>query len=76
MKERSDSILNNLILVGRVVEDAKLITLETGVKVSNFVLAVQRPFKNEKMNMKQILFLFNYGMQLPISPMIIVQKVQ
>lgn len=48
VKERSDSILNNLILVGRVVEDAKLITLETGVKVSNFVLAVQRPFKNEK----------------------------
>ncbi len=39
--------MNNVILVGRVVEDPKLTELETGYKVSNFVLAVQRPFRNE-----------------------------
>ena len=40
-------MLNNVVIVGRVVEDTKLVTIETGVKVANFVLAVQRPFKNE-----------------------------
>ena len=40
-------MINNLILVGRVVEDPKLVTLEAGYKVANFVLAVQRPFRNE-----------------------------
>lgn len=39
-------MLNNLILVGRIVEDAKIVTLETGQKVTNIRLAVQRPFKN------------------------------
>ncbi len=41
-------MLNNVILVGRVVEDPKVITLDNGIKVSNIVLAVQRPFKNEE----------------------------
>lgn len=40
-------MINNVILVGRVVEDPKLITLDTGYKVSHLVLAVQRPFRNE-----------------------------
>lgn len=40
-------MINNVILVGRVVEDPKLITLETGYKVAHLVLAVQRPFRNE-----------------------------
>lgn len=39
--------MNNVILVGRVVDDPKLVELENGNKVSNFVLAVQRPFRNE-----------------------------
>lgn len=39
--------MNNVILVGRVVEDPKMVELDTGYKVSNFVLAVQRPFRNE-----------------------------
>lgn len=41
-------MLNNLILVGRVVEDAKITTLDSGLKVANVTLAVQRPFKNEE----------------------------
>lgn len=40
-------MMNNVILVGRVVDDPKLVELENGNKVSNFVLAVQRPFRNE-----------------------------
>lgn len=39
--------MNNLVLVGRVVEDAKMTTLDSGLKVTNVTLAVQRPFKNE-----------------------------
>lgn len=39
--------MNNVVLVGRVVDDPKLVELDTGFKVSNFVLAVQRPFRNE-----------------------------
>ena len=40
-------MMNNLVLVGRVVEDAKITTLDSGLKVTNVTLAVQRPFKNE-----------------------------
>lgn len=40
-------MMNNVVLVGRVVDDPKLVELEAGYKVSNFVLAVQRPFRNE-----------------------------
>jgi len=40
-------MLNNVILVGRVVEDPKIILLDTGYKVANLILAVQRPFRNE-----------------------------
>ena len=41
-------MLNNLILVGRIVDDVKIATIESGQKVANFTLAVQRPFKNEE----------------------------
>ena len=40
-------MMNNVVLVGRVVDDPKLVEVDTGFKVSNFVLAVQRPFRNE-----------------------------
>lgn len=40
-------MLNNVVLVGRVVEEPQLVTLETGYKVANLVVAVQRPFRNE-----------------------------
>ncbi len=40
-------MLNNVILVGRCVDEPKLVTLDNGNKVSNIVLAVQKPFRNE-----------------------------
>ena len=40
-------MLNNLILVGRIVDDVKMTIIDSGQKVANFTLAVQRPFKNE-----------------------------
>ena len=40
-------MLNNVILVGRVVEEPELKVLEGGYKVANFVLAIQKPFRNE-----------------------------
>lgn len=46
-REEVKEMMNNVILVGRVVDDPKLVELENGNKVSNFVLAVQRPFRNE-----------------------------
>ena len=41
-------MLNNLILVGRMVDDPKVKTFDDGIKVCNFVLAVDRPFKNQE----------------------------
>lgn len=41
-------MLNNLILVGRMVDDPKVKVFDDGVKVCNFVLAVDRPFKNQE----------------------------
>ena len=40
-------MLNNLVLVGRVCNDLKLITTDNGYKVTNITLAVQRPFKSQ-----------------------------
>ena len=40
-------MLNNVILVGRVVEDPELKVLDTGHKVTNIMLAIQKPFRNE-----------------------------
>jgi len=33
--------------VGRIVDDVKMTIIDSGQKVANFTLAVQRPFKNE-----------------------------
>lgn len=40
-------MLNQVVLVGRVVRDAEAQTLEDGRKVLTFTLACQRPFKNQ-----------------------------
>lgn len=40
-------MLNNVILVGRMVDDPKLVTLDSGYRVTNMVMAVQKPFRNE-----------------------------
>jgi single-strand DNA-binding protein len=40
-------MLNNVILIGRTVEDLKLITTESGLKTCKMVLACQRAFKNQ-----------------------------
>ena len=39
-------MLNQSILVGRIVRDPEIKELETGTKVTNITLAVSRPFKN------------------------------
>lgn len=39
-------MLNNTVLVGRLVSDPKIKETENGKKVSNITLAVQRPYKN------------------------------
>lgn len=41
-------MLNNVILVGRVTEDPQLKVLESGHKVVNVTLAIQKPFRNEE----------------------------
>jgi single-strand DNA-binding protein len=41
-------MLNNVILIGRTVEDLKVSTLENGLKTCKMVLACQRPFKNQE----------------------------
>lgn len=44
--ERRDYMLNQVVLVGRLVKDAELKELESGKKVTTIVLAVPRSFKN------------------------------
>ena len=41
-------MLNNVILVGRVVDDPQLKVLDGGYKVANIMLAIQKPFRNEE----------------------------
>lgn len=41
-------MLNRVVLVGRMVQDAELKYTPSGVAVSNFRLAVNRPFKNKE----------------------------
>lgn len=41
-------MLNNLILVGRLADNPKMHLFDDGVKVVNFVLAVERPFQNQE----------------------------
>lgn len=39
-------MLNNLTLVGRLVRNPNVKTLDNGKTVNNFTLAIQRPYKN------------------------------
>ena len=39
-------MLNQIILIGRLVADPELKVLDDGRKVADITLAVQRPFKN------------------------------
>ncbi len=41
-------MLNNVILIGRTVEDLEVITTEGGLKTAKMVLACQRPFRNQE----------------------------
>ncbi|HOA79087.1 MAG: single-stranded DNA-binding protein [Bacilli bacterium] len=41
-------MLNSVILVGRTVEDLKLVTTDSGLKTTRMVLACQRGFKNQE----------------------------
>lgn len=41
-------MLNQMVLVGRLVSDPEVKTLEDGKNVSNITLAVQRSYKNEE----------------------------
>lgn len=43
-------MINNVILVGRLADDPKIKVFEDGIKVCNFVMAVDRPFQNEEGN--------------------------
>lgn len=40
-------MMNQIVLVGRIVKDVDVQELESGKKVANVVLAVTRSFKNE-----------------------------
>ncbi|MFO7969809.1 MAG: single-stranded DNA-binding protein [Candidatus Izemoplasmatales bacterium] len=42
--------MNQLILVGRIVEDPELTVLDNGKKVSTIILAVKRAFKSGESN--------------------------
>lgn len=43
-------MLNNVILIGRTVEDLQVVTTDSGLKTCRMVLACQRPFKNQETN--------------------------
>jgi len=45
---KDGAMLNNLILVGRLADDPKYRVVEEGIKVCNFILAVERPFQNQE----------------------------
>lgn len=39
-------MLNQVVLVGHIIYEPKLVETESGTKVSNITLAIPRPFKN------------------------------
>lgn len=41
-------MMNQVILVGRLTKEPEIITLNSGKKVLNILLAVTRPYKNEE----------------------------
>lgn len=46
IKKGGNVILNQIILVGRLVKDPEIVSLESHKQVSNIILAVPRSFKN------------------------------
>ena len=54
-------MLNNLVLVGRTVEDLTVVTLDSGLKTCRMVIAVQRGFKNQDGEYDVTLFQLYYG---------------
>ena len=46
VKKKGGYMLNQVILVGRLVYDPELRETDTNKKVANITIAVQRPFKN------------------------------
>lgn len=46
MHERSDRLLNQTVIVGRLVHEPEIRKTETGRKVTNITLAVPRTYKN------------------------------
>jgi len=47
-KRKGDNMLNQVILVGRLVRDPEIKELPGGKKVSTITLAVQRSYKNQE----------------------------
>ncbi len=41
-------MINNVVLVGRLTKDPELKYTQSGIAVTNFTLAVNRPFKNQQ----------------------------
>lgn len=48
IKEGSDYMLNQLIIVGRMVREPEIKTSENGTKYTNITLAIPRCYKNEE----------------------------
>lgn len=47
MEEKKEiNMLNQVVLIGRLTQDLEVKILEDGRKVTDLILAVQRPFKN------------------------------
>ena len=41
-------MLNQIVIVGRLVQDPEIVELENGSKSANIKLAIPRPFKNDE----------------------------
>ena len=46
LHERRYTVLNQVVLVGRLTKDPEIVDKENGKRVSSIILAVQRPYKN------------------------------
>ena len=55
-------MLNQIVIVGRLVRNPELRETEGGKKVTNITLAVPRSYKNINGNMKLIILIVYYGL--------------
>ena len=39
-------MLNQIVLVGRLIKDPEVVTMESGKNISHITIAIPRPFKN------------------------------